>query len=157
MPIEEPGYYSFYKCGGGNVKTTHAVALACIAIILVGCGGLTKGKAASEVAIDHFHQQYSDGKFEEIWKEAHSKFQSASTKEKYTEFMSTVQRKLGKVKSTSNAGWKVNTFNLITTVLMTQETIFEEGKGTESFTFEMDGEKAVLVGYNIQSMDLIMK
>ncbi|MBN1256037.1 MAG: hypothetical protein JXA50_12240 [Deltaproteobacteria bacterium] len=71
--------------------------------------------------------------------------------------MNAVQRKLGKVTSTSNAGWRVNTFNFTTTVLMTQKTVFEQGEGTESFTFEMDGEKAVLVGWNIQSLDLITK
>ena len=124
---------------------------------MVGCGGLTKGKGASEASIDHFHQQYSDGKLDDIWKEAHAKFRSASKKEKYDEFMSAVLRKLGKVTSTSNAGWKVNTYNLTTTVLMTQKTVFEKGEGMESFTFEMDGDKAVLVGYNIQSMDLITK
>jgi len=71
--------------------------------------------------------------------------------------MGAVQRKLGKVTSTSNAGWTVNSYNLTTTVLMTQKTVFEKGEGTESITFEMDGEKAVLLGYNIQSMDLITK
>jgi hypothetical protein len=85
------------------------------------------------------------------------KFRTASKKDKYDEFMGAVQRKLGKITSTSNAGWTVNSYNLTTTVLMTQKTVFENGEGTESFTFEMDGKKAVLLGYNIQSMDLITK
>ncbi|MGH7972148.1 MAG: hypothetical protein ACREIC_25825 [Limisphaerales bacterium] len=40
---------------------------------------------------------------------------------------------------------------------MSQKTLFEKGEGTESFTFALDGTNAVLVGYNIQSMDLITK
>jgi hypothetical protein len=139
------------------MKVKLTISLACAVAILTGCGGLTKGKAASETAINHFHQLYSDGRLDDIWKEAHAKFRSASTKDKFDEFMGAVQRKLGKVQSTSNAGWRVNTFNLTTTVLMTQKTVFEHGEGTESFTFEMDGDRAVLVGYNIQSMDLITK
>jgi hypothetical protein len=137
------------------MKTKLTVAFA--VLLLTGCEGLTKGKAASEAAIDHFHKLYSKGKLDDIWKEAHPKFRTASKKDKYDEFMGAVQRKLGKVTSTSNAGWTVNSYNLTTTVLMTQKTVFENGEGTESFTFEMDGKKAVLLGYNIQSMDLITK
>ena len=139
------------------MKAKLTAVVACIALLLAGCGGLTKGKGASEAAIDHFHQLYSDGKLDDIWKEAHPKFRSASTKEKYNEFMSALQRKLGKVKSTSNEGWRVDSWNFTTTVAMSQKTVFEHGEGTESFTFQMDGDKAVLVGYNIQSMDLITK
>lgn len=139
------------------MKTKLTVTCACLALLLIGCGGITKGKAASEAAIDHFHQLYNEGKFDDIWNEAHPKFRNESTKDKYDEFMNAVQRKLGKVTSTSNAGWRVNTFNFTTTVLMTQKTVFEQGEGTESFTFQMEGEKAVLVGWYIQSMDLVIK
>lgn len=135
---------------------TIAVSLYLV-LLAAGCGNFVKGKAAAENSMARFHQQYSDGKLDDIWQEAHAKFRSASTKEKYDAFMGAVLRKLGKVKSTSNAGWRVNSHNLTTTVLMTQQTVFERGEGTESFTFEMEGGKAVLVGYNIQSMDLITK
>lgn len=139
------------------MRTLLTLLLGCAPLFLGGCGGLVKGKAAAETAIARFHDLYSQGKLDEIWKESHPKFKSASKKEKYDEFMGAVQRKLGKVTSTSNAGWKVKSFNLTTTVLMNQKTVFEKGEGTESFTFQMDGDKAVLVGYNIQSMDLITK
>ena len=71
--------------------------------------------------------------------------------------MGAVQRKLGKVTQTSTAGFNVRTFNFTTTVVLTQSTTFEQGTGTEAFTFQMEGEKAVLVGYNINSKDLILK
>ena len=38
-----------------------------------------------------------------------------------------------------------------------QRMTFEQGTGTEVFTFEMDGDKAVLVGYKINSKELILK
>jgi hypothetical protein len=127
------------------------------ATALVGCGGFTKGKPAAEKAIARFHESYNQGKLDDIWKEADSKFRTASTKQKYDEFMGAVRRKLGKVTSTSNTGWNVKSFNLKTSVFMTQKTVFENGQGSESFTFAIDGTNAVLVGYNIQSMDLITK
>jgi hypothetical protein len=128
-----------------------------VAAALVGCGGLSKGKAAAEKSIAQFHALYDQGKFDDIWKDADPQFRAASTRQKYDEFMGAVQRKLGKVKSTSNTGWNVRSFNFKTTVIMAQPTVFENGQGTESFTFVVDGTNAVLVGYNIQSMDLITK
>ena len=68
-----------------------------------------------------------------------------------------MHRKLGKVTQTANAGFNVNTFNLTTRVVLNQNTTFEQGNATEVFTFEMNGEKAVLVGYNINSTELILK
>ena len=127
------------------------------AAALVGCGGFTKGKPAAEKAIAQFHESYNQGKLDDIWKAADSKFRTAATKQKYDEFMGAVLRKLGKMTSTSNTGWNVKSFNLKTTVFMTQKTVFENGQGTESFTFAMDGTNAVLLGYHIQSMDLITK
>lgn len=128
-----------------------------LAAALIGCGGLTEGKATGEKGISKFHMLYNDGKLDEIWKDADTAFRAASTKPKYDEFLGAVQRKLGKVTSTVNSGWRVNSFNLQTIVLMTQNTVFEHGQGTESFTFQVKGTNAVLLGYNIQSMDLITK
>jgi hypothetical protein len=98
-----------------------------------------------------------EGKLEDVWKEADPKFRAAITREKYDDFLGAVRRKLGKVISTSNLGWNISTFNFNTTVVMNQKTVFERGQGAESFTFSIAGTNAVLVGYNIQSMDLITK
>jgi len=68
-----------------------------------------------------------------------------------------VQRKLGKVTQTTTVGFNVRTFNFTTTVDLTQNTTFEQGTGVETFEFEMAGGKAVLVGYHINSKDLILK
>ena len=139
------------------MKTLKLAIVALFLMMLAGCGGMTKGKPAAERAVAHFHDLYCQGKLEDIWKDADPRFRSASTKEKYDELMGALQRKLGKVTSTSNTGWRVQSFNLKTTVLMSQNTTFENGQGTESFTFVLNGTNAVLVGYNIQSTDLITK
>lgn len=140
------------------MKTTaYWTALACAVLALAGCSDITKGKSASEAAIARFHELYNEGRFGEIWDEAHPKLRAGSNEEKYTEFMEAVRRKLGSVTSTANNGWKVNKKNLTTMVMMAQKTVFENGEGTESFVFQMEGEKALLLGYNIQSMDLITK
>ena len=79
----------------------------------------------------------------------------AATEEELTKLLNAVHTKLGKVKESTNQGWNVRQFNLTTGVTMTQETVFEKGKGTEEFVFILDGKKAALVNYHINSMDLI--
>jgi len=116
-----------------------------------------KGKKAAEQSAADFHKLYNDGKHAEIYSAAHSRFRSGTTEKQFLELMGAVQRKLGKVTQTANAGVNVRTFNLTTTVVLNQNTTFEQGTGTEVFTFQMSGDKAILVGYNINSKDLILK
>ncbi len=127
------------------------------AAIVVGCGGLFKGKQAAEQGVADFHKLYDDGKFTDIYSATDPKFKSAAPEKKFSEFIGAVHRKLGKVTQTANVNFNVRTFNLTTTVLLVQKTTFEHGTGAETFTFEMVGEKAVLVGYTINSHDLIVK
>ena len=116
-----------------------------------------KGKQAAEQSVADFHKLYNDGKLAEIYSASHSNFKGATTEKQFLEFVGAVQRKLGKVTQTSNTGFKVRTFNLTTSVVLNQSTTFEQGTGTETFTFQMEGEKAILTGYNINSKDLILK
>lgn len=116
-----------------------------------------KGKKAAEQSVTDFHKLYNDGRLTDIYSAGHPKFKGATTEKQFLEFLGAVQRKLGKVTQTTEAGFNVRTFNFTTTVILTQTTTFEQGTGTEVFTFQMVGDKAVLVGYNINSKDLILK
>lgn len=109
------------------------------------------------MAVGEFHKQFNDGKFSEIHAAGHAKFKAAAPEKKFVELSEAVSRKLGKVTGTKTVKWNVRTFNLVTTVVMQQQTTFEHGKGLETFNFQMDGAKAVLLGYNINSNELILK
>lgn len=138
------------------MKTISLFLILCFAVIASGCGAF-KGKKAAEQGVAEFHQLYNDGKLSEIYSASHSKFKSATTEKQLLELVEAVQRKLGKVTQTANAGFNVRTLNLTTTVVLTQTTTFEQGTGTETFTFLMDGDKAILAGWHINSNDLIVK
>ncbi len=128
-----------------------------LALFTSGCGGMFKGKQAAEQSVADFHKLYNEGKFTEIYSAGHTAFKGATTEKQFLDLMGAVQRKLGKVTQTANAGFNVRTFNSTTTVILNQNTTFEQGTGAEVFVFQMDGEKAVLTGYNINSKDLILK
>jgi hypothetical protein len=127
-----------------------------VALLTSGCPGMFKGKKAAEQGVAAFHRLYK-GKLKEIYDMSHSKMKTATLEKELIEFLDAVQRKLGKVTKTANAGFNVGTFNFVTTVVLTQNTTFERGSAAEVSTFEMNGDNAVLVGYNINSKDLILK
>lgn len=139
------------------MKTMSLFLVLSTALFASGCGKMFKGKQVAEQAVADFHKLYNEGMLAEIYSAGHSKLKSATTEKQFLEFIGAVERKLGKVTQTSNVGFNVRAFNLTTTVVLNQSTTFEQGAGTEVFTFEMDGDKAVLVGYNINSKDLILK
>lgn len=139
------------------MKTILLFVVLTIAAVAIGCGGMFKGKAAAEQGVADYHKLYNDSSLSEIYSASHSTFKGTTTEPQFLEFAGAVRRKLGKVTGTANAGFNIRTFNLTTSVVLNQNTTFEQGTGTEVFTFQMDGEKAVLVGYNINSKDLILK
>jgi hypothetical protein len=138
--------------------TTFRVALVLLlgALAAMGCRDAMKTKA-SEEAIAHFHEQYNASGTDGIWSEADEKPRNATSRQTFDALIGAMHTKLGNVVSTSNAGRRTGNFNLTTTVSMTRKTTFEKGEDTESFAFQIEKGKSVLVGYNIQSMDLITK
>tara|TARA_Y100001934_G_scaffold232943_1_gene282128 strand:- start:1113 stop:1538 length:426 start_codon:yes stop_codon:yes gene_type:complete len=127
-----------------------------VALLAAGCGGMLMGKEAAESSRVDFHKFYNEGELEQIYAGAHSKLHAATSEKDFPELMGAVQKKLGKVTGTTSAGYRVKSKIGTTTVVLTQTTVFEKGSGKEIFTFQMDGEVAVLVGYNINSKELIL-
>jgi len=126
-------------------------------ILLTACGDTIKGKSVAEPEIGVFHQRLNQRQFEEIYAAAGDEFRNAAPKEKALELFSAIDRKLGPAKSWKTTGWNVNTFNFTTTVVLVEDTAFEKGQGTEKFTFKVSGDKATLAGYNISSLDMMIK
>src|SRR5438477_11496108 len=89
--------------------------LACMALLISGCSGKFKGKAAAEKAVGEIHQPYNEGEITEIRAAADSKFKNATSENEWSDLMGAVQRKLGQVTSTAKLGFNVRTSNLSTT------------------------------------------
>jgi len=107
--------------------------------------------------LGEFHELYNDGKVAEVYSDSDLKFKSIITEKQFVELMGTAQRKLGKVTQTKVSGWNSHKLNRTTTVVLTGAATFERGTGTEVFTFEIDGDKAVLVSYHIGSKDMMLR
>jgi hypothetical protein len=118
---------------------------------------MVNGKDLADKQIPVFHQLFNEQRFQDIVTSADPDMVKASPASKVVELLQAVHRKLGLVKGTNNINWNVNTFNLETRVVLVQNTAFEQGTGTETFTYRIVGGKARLLGYNINSNDLIIK
>jgi hypothetical protein len=143
----------------GNVTLAAArcravVVLAVALLSLAGCAG-NDSKQQAQAAIDVFHGQLNRGDFDAIWNGADEAFRKAAGRDSYDKFLGAVYRKLGRALHTTTNSWSVNSFNLHTSMMLVQHTEFEHGSGTETFTFAVSGNGVTLLGYFIQSMELV--
>ena len=79
----------------------------------------------------------------------------ASLEADFLKLLQVIQRKLGKYKSATQAGWRGNSTPAGTVVVLTYNSEFEKHSAVETFTFNVSGDTATLQGYNINSNALI--
>lgn len=126
-------------------------------VLILGCSGMMKGKAAADPAVARFHQQLNDKQFSEIYAESSQRMKDAATEQELIDLLDAVNRKLGRVKDSKSTSWHVGSTTEGTFITVTYDTTFTDGKATEKFIFELDGDKGILVNYNINSNELITK
>ena len=136
---------------------TKVVFIILLGLVLVGCGDTIHGKALAEPKVEVFHEQLNGKRFDEIYNTAGEDFRKAASKEKVLELFAAINRKLGAAKISKTVNWNVRTFNSKTTISLVEETDFEQGRGTETFAFLIVDGRAELVGYNINSTDMLTK
>lgn len=135
---------------------TMIMAAVSSALVLAGCNPVKDTKAA-EAAVTTFHSRWDAGDLEVIYDTSGPEFKAAGNKADALDFLKGVREKLGKVKTTRQTGWQANTFNMKTRIVLTHETVYENGKGTETFTYGVDGGNATLVGWHLRSNDVMGK
>lgn len=143
---------------GGYVWTVLAKmgAVLLATLLVVGCGG-TKGKLEAERAVEEFHQKLDRGDVRAIYAVAHPDLKAKTSEADFVTLLEAIRRKLGKTKKSEQVGWRVGFHNLNTDVSLTYKTAFDGGDAVESFRYFVEGPKAFLVGYNVNSPTLVIK
>jgi hypothetical protein len=131
--------------------------LALLAISLSGCGDTIAGKGAAEPEVARFHEMLKRRNFEAMYAATGAEFKSLVPRATALALFAAIDRKLGSLRQTKQINWNVNTRNLITTVALVYQSRFEAGEATETFTFRVQNGKPELIGYNIASMDMLIK
>jgi hypothetical protein len=125
--------------------------------LAVGSCSTKEDLAAAEREVEKFHQAYNAGRFDEIYEKTTDELKKNASREDFVAMLETIQRKLGKMTEAKRANWTVNFGLGGSTVKLTYETSFALGKGTETFDYQISGKKAVLMGYNVTSKNLVLQ
>jgi hypothetical protein len=139
------------------MKRRTLIALLVGLTSLTSCKDMTKAKGLADTAILDFHKLFNEQKFKELYSAGHADFKAAATESDFLKLLEAVHRKLGKQVKSTEAGWRVSTFNMKTSVVVTQNTEFDHGKGIETFTYAVSGPSCTLKGYHIDSQDMMTK
>jgi hypothetical protein len=123
--------------------------------LAVGSCSTKEDLAAAEREVEKFHQAYNAGRFDEIYDKTTDELKKNASPEDFVAMLETIQRKLGKMTETKRENWTVNFTTGGSTVKLSYETSFALGKGTETFNYQISGKKALLVGYNVTSKNLV--
>jgi hypothetical protein len=139
-----------------NVRSA-GLSLAVASALFIACGGLTQHREQAEKNVVTFHDLFNQARFDEIYAGSSPEFRRMTAAENFTELLDAVRRKLGNVTHTKNLSWRVTTSNALRYVLLVQETSFREGRAVETFSYVMKDGTPVLVGYNINSNELVTR
>ncbi|KPH60486.1 MAG: DUF4019 domain-containing protein [Novosphingobium sp.] len=126
------------------------------AAMLGGCGVKESFKDA-EIEVGKFHQALDAGQWQQIWTKADPQLRETTQRPQFEKFLDAVHRKLGKVREAKQVGWNANATTGGSFVTLTYQTTFEHGSGVEQFVYRKgDGGGMTLVGYNIDSQDMML-
>jgi hypothetical protein len=124
---------------------------------LAGCGDTLKGTEYAEATVAKFREQMKAGQFEQIYDSTGADFKAATSREIGVALFAAVDRKLGAFKRAKQVNWSVKTHNLVTMAVLVYDSEYSEGNATETFTVKVDDGKGELVGYNIQSLQMLIR
>lgn len=134
-------------------------ALPVFAILagLLACTNPFKAGQMSDASVAAFHQKLDQAQFHDMYANTSPEFQRASSEKDITDLFNAVHTKLGNVVSANRTGIYMNATTRGNFVRTTYETTFARGKGTETFNWLLANDQLSLVGYHIESRDLVIR
>jgi hypothetical protein len=105
--------------------------------------------------IASFHGQLNAAQFQPIYDRAAADMKSASSQRDFTKFLAAVHRKLGNFQSGQISSWNDSLTQQGHVVTIGYAAKYDQGPAQESFVYRIEGERAQLAGYHVNSMALI--
>jgi hypothetical protein len=132
------------------------MGLLLLALLLGGCS-FGEDKDRGERAVARFHELFGTSRYSELYVDTTENFREAATEAEFVEFLGAVRRKLGNVRESELTDIEVNWDGDGTSIWLSYDTAYELGNATEQFVWIVDGEKARLETYQIDSKELILR
>lgn len=140
-----------------RLENRTALVIAFLSVLLTSCG-VSKDLQKADQAVGDFHSQFDSEQYQSIYEGATDAFHKATSEADFTALLQAIHRKLGKVQQSRRQYFHIN-FNTSQGEVISLEysTNFDGGPGNESFVWQFDGNRPVLLSYHINSNALIMK
>jgi hypothetical protein len=137
-----------------------ACALLFVSIGVSGCFGClnaaTESKQQALTLANELHAKMAQGDWGGIYDGADQRYRDAVTREKSDALFSSITRKLGPPQSSKQTGWNFQVTTQGTIIRAQFETTFsKDATATESFAWVKSGDQYKLLGYHINSEELI--
>jgi hypothetical protein len=142
-----------WTCSAARTDMRLLLVVMCV-LVLNGCG-LTEGIDTAERAAATFHEQYNAGAFDETYDASADDLRATEVRNDFMTTMASVRTKLGSMRATRRTGFNARVDSSGTFVELEYETDFENGTGTEEFTWEISNGRAKLLSYNVSSKALL--
>lgn len=129
-------------------------SLAALFLFLGACN-VVEDTAEADAAISVFHADYNAKNYDGIWLETSDTFRNVTSEKEFTNILQSAHAILGKVINSERSGWKSEITPQGTFLIISQSSKYENGSGTEIFTFEKTDNGSNLAGYSLNSDDLL--
>ena len=130
------------------------VLLAACAFALAGCG-LLDSVAVAEEAVITFHERYNASSCEAMYDAGAQDLRASEARSEFITTLTSLRAKLGQVRESQRTAFNSRIDSDGTFIELEYETDFENGKGTEEFTWAISDGRATLLGYNVTSRALL--
>ena len=136
----------------GKLRMTAALAASSL---LLSCG-IQQSVDDAAARVDLFHSELNAQRYDAIWAQTSPEFRRATSRDDLDKLLSAVHRKLGLERRSNQTSWNANTMTNGTFVTLQMDTTFEKGRAQEIFRFVRKGENLEMIGYNINSNDMLV-
>ncbi|MEA2999537.1 MAG: hypothetical protein QOH04_2848 [Sphingomonadales bacterium] len=123
-------------------------------LILAACSPGAEVPAAERAAAS-FHAQLDAGRFTAIYAAASEEMKRTTSQQDLVRLLEAVHARLGRFRGGRTAGWNDSRTTAGRFVTIDYAATYETGAAQENFVFRIDGGRAVLAGYHVDSKALI--
>jgi hypothetical protein len=129
--------------------------------VAIGLALLSACSAGTDVpmaagAADSFHKQLNAGDYQAIYDASDRLMKNSMLPKPFVEMLTVVHKKLGDFKSAEQPGWNDQVTTNGHFVTLIYHATYVRGSAEENFVFRIDGQRAVLAGYHVNSQALIL-
>jgi len=126
-----------------------------LTIVCVACG-MSENKESAALATGEFRVKFEQEKYDQIWASTSPEFRKSTSQAEFTKLLQKIHEKLGSTVDVNSGSYNVNYGPAGTIVTLGYQTKFQKGDAAETFVWRIGDGQAQLVGYNINSKELIL-